>query len=212
MTHTRSTPASQKTVLPVPPGAHLDERSRRAREEPMAVQAFGSDLYAVETEPDHSYLVNITAGRCTCPDHVFRGERCKHLRRVAIEITEARVPPPGELAVPCAACGETVFVPDEAPEPYLCDRHRLRVGDRALDRETGSQVVVLAVSPLTADDVRIPARDCTVADYETNRAYPATDPVVSAVYPTARLTRRGARPDSLRVYSFPLSRLIRLES
>ncbi|WP_439028249.1 SWIM zinc finger family protein [Haloarchaeobius sp. DT45] len=212
MTHTRNTPASQKTNLPVPSGAHLDERSRRAREEPMSVTAFGADVYEVETEADHRYLVNVVAGRCTCPDHVFRDERCKHLRRVAIEITDGRVPPPGYVAAPCAVCEETVFVQTASDDPHLCPRHRLQRGDVARDRETGGMVLVVAVSNRRADEVRIPSQDCTVAEYVTNRGYPASDPVVSAVYPAIRVTRHGPEPESLRVYSFPVSRLVRSES
>ncbi|MCT9095096.1 SWIM zinc finger family protein [Haloarchaeobius sp. HME9146] len=212
MTHTRSTPASQKTNLPVPSDAHLDERSRRAREEPMLVTAFGGDVYEVETEPGHRYLANVVAGRCTCPDHLFRDARCKHLRRVAIEITEGRVPPPGHVAVPCAVCSEEVFVRTASADPHLCPRHRFQRGDVARDRETGGLVLVVAVSNRRADEVRIPSQDCTVAEYATNRAYPASDPVVSAVYPAVRVTGDGPAPESLRVYSFPVSRLVRPES
>jgi len=38
--------------------------------------------------------VDVREGRCTCPDHEHRGARCKHLRRVAIEVTDGEVPPP----------------------------------------------------------------------------------------------------------------------
>ncbi|WP_435359784.1 SWIM zinc finger family protein [Haloarchaeobius sp. DFWS5] len=196
----------------MPTNAHLDERSRRAREEPMAVHAFGTTLYEVETETGHTYLVDVATRRCTCPDHAFRDERCKHLRRVAIEITEGSVPPPGHRAVTCAVCADGLFVPVDALEPHLCERHRFERGDLAVDRETGGTVLVLGVSPRHADEVRIPAHDCTVAEYATNRGYPADDPVVSAVFPTVDVERGGVKPDSLRVYTFPVSRLTRAEN
>jgi hypothetical protein len=49
-----------------------------------------------------------------------------------------------------------------------------------------------------------------VAEYETNADYPGSDPVVEAVFPSVRVTEDGPQPERLRVYSFPLSRLIRL--
>ncbi len=224
MAHTRSTPASGRSegsaspttdtmaryTRPVPADAHLDPRSRRARTEPMAVAPLGSGRYAVATEHG-SYLVDAREHSCTCPDHTFRGERCKHLRRVAIEITEGAVPPPSHVAVGCAVCGTTTFVHRDAPGPHLCDEHALARGDLATDRETGATVLVVGVSPRRADEVRIESHDCTVAEYETNRAYPASDPVVTAVFPAGAAFDDGTTPDSLRVYSFPASRLRRID-
>ncbi|WP_257299453.1 SWIM zinc finger family protein [Haloarchaeobius sp. FL176] len=196
---------------PVPADARLDPRSRRARTEPMAVAPLGSGRYAVATEHG-SYLVDVPEHRCTCPDHAFRGKRCKHRRRVAIEITEGAVPPPGHVAAGCAVCGTTTFVHRDAPRPHLCDRHALSRGDLATDRETGATVLVVGVSPRRADEVRIESHDCTVAEYETNRGYPPDDPVVTAVFPGGAEFDDGTTPDSLRVYSFPMSRLRRLDA
>jgi hypothetical protein len=133
------------------------------------------------------------------------------LRRVALEITAGAVAPPSYVASTCASCGGFALVPPGAREPHLCERHRLAVGDRVRDRETGDVVVVVAVSPERADAVTIHGQNVTVAGYETNAAYPASDPVVAAVYPSVRVTRDGTRPETLRVYSFPLSRLERVD-
>jgi hypothetical protein len=187
----------------------LDERSVRARTEEMTVLALGSGRYAVHSESGNDYLVDVHEGRCSCPDHAIRGARCKHLRRVAIEITAGAVAPPSHVASTCASCGGFALVPPGASEPHLCATHAFAVGDRVRDRETGEVVVVMAVSAERADAVTVPGRDVTVAEYETNAAYPASDPVVAAVYPSVRVTGDGARPESLRVYSFPLSRLER---
>ncbi len=202
-----NTPASPKTPLPVPSDDHLEARSRRAHTEPMSVRPLGRGLYEVESTSDHTYLVDLDAGRCTCPDHVFRTVRCKHLRRVAIEITAGRTPPPGETAVPCYDCGTTVFVDDDAPEPVYCDRHTIRPGDTVVDRETGDRLTVVDVSVLRADAVRIDAAGCTVAEYGSNEAYDPDVPVVGAVYPHANVARHGVVPESLRVYVFPRTRL-----
>ena len=219
MTHTRNTPASRDDEFDlqrsVPREGEereaLDERSVRARTEAMTVLALGSGRYAVHSESGHDYLVDVTEGRCSCPDHAIRGARCKHLRRVAIEITAGAVAPPSHVASTCASCGGFALVPPGAPAPHLCETHAFAVGDRVRDRETGEVVLVVDVSAERADEVAVPGRDVTVADYETNAAYPASDPVVAAVYPSVRVETDGPRPESLRVYSFPLSRLERLE-
>ncbi|WP_135822063.1 SWIM zinc finger family protein [Halostella litorea] len=211
MTQSGTTAASSRTTLPVPRGAELDERSLRARTEPMSVTAFGTDLYEVESASGETYHVNLPAGRCTCPDHAFRGERCKHVRRVAIEVNEGRVPPPGEVAVDCATCGATTFVARDAPGPHFCSEHRLRPGDRVRDRETGDRLQVVALSDRRADEVAVENSVYTVADYPSNRGYPADDPVVGVVYPqSVRIGADGPVPESLRVYSFPRTRLERL--
>ncbi|WP_121821010.1 SWIM zinc finger family protein [Halostella salina] len=211
MTQSELTAASSKTTLPVPRGTELDERSRRARTEPMSVTAYGTDLYEVESASGETYHVNLPAGRCTCPDHAFRGARCKHVRRVAIEVNEGRVPPPGTVAAACATCGATTFVPTDAPGPHFCADHRIRVGDRVRDRETGDRLQVVAVSDRRADEVAIDRSVHTVADYPTNRDYPADDPVVGVVYPqSVRIGADGPTRETLRVYSFPRTRLERM--
>ncbi|WP_435348295.1 SWIM zinc finger family protein [Haloarchaeobius sp. HRN-SO-5] len=199
------------TVRPVPGDARLDPRSRRARTEAMAVEPLGSGRYSVTTEHG-TYLVDTPAGRCTCPDHTFRGARCKHLRRVAIEITEGTVPPPDHVAVDCAVCATRTFVPPDEPEPHFCDLHRLTRGDLARDRETGSTVLVVDVSSRRADEVPIRGKGCTVAEYATNGAYAPDEPVVAAVFPSVSTTGEGVSPETLRVYAFPASRLERVRS
>ncbi len=202
------TTASPKAPLPVPASDHLEERSLRARTEAMSVLPLGDGLYEVESASDHSYLVDLEAGRCTCPDHVFRGVRCKHVRRVAIEITAGRSPPPGEVALACHDCGEPVFVDEaEAIEPRYCDEHAIRPGDAVRDRETGDRVTVVDISDLRADAVEIREADCTVAEYGTNERYEPDVPVVGAVYPHARVKPNGVVPRSLKVYTFPRTRL-----
>ncbi|RQH00886.1 SWIM zinc finger family protein [Natrarchaeobius oligotrophus] len=199
--------ASPKAPLSVPKPDHLAERSRRARAEAMSVLPLGDGLYEVESASGHTYLVDLEAGRCTCPDHVFRDVRCKHVRRVAIEITEGRTPPPGELAVECRDCGGTTFVDEDAVEPFYCDDHAIEPGDTVVDRETGSRLTVVDVSDLRADAVRIREADCTVAEYGTNDEYGPDVPVVGAIYHHATVKRNGVVPSTLKVYTFPRTRL-----
>ncbi len=169
------------------------------------MRSFGTNLYEVRTEGG-SYLVDVGAGRCTCPDFLFRDAHCKHLRRVAIEITEGRVPPPGHVAVDCRDCGCEVYVrSDRADGLHYCEDHRLVVGDTVRDRETGRRLVVVAGPGGRADAVDL--GETTVADHPTNEGYDPSDPVVGAVYPGGEITAAGPRPRDLRVYAFPRSRL-----
>ncbi len=205
-----STRASPNEPLWTPPDGRLEERSRRARSEPMSVHPVGDGRYEVDAASGERYHVDLEAGRCGCPDHRFRGARCKHVRRVAIEITEGRVPPPGEVVRDCRDCGTAVFVEEGVSGPTYCPDHELTAGDRARDRETGAEVVVVGVSALRADHVRITATDCTVAEHPTNDRYEPDVPVVAAIYPHARVAPNGTVPASLRTYLFPRTRLRRI--
>lgn len=200
MTHARNYHASRKEAL-APDVAALDERSSRAWTERMSVRQLPDDRYVVEGESGATYVVDLPRGRCTCPDHEIRGERCKHVRRVAIEITLGRVPPPGTVIVPCDGCGETFERDRDATPPHLCPDCDLEPGTLVTDRETGDVVRVVAVTDRRARDVEIPEQGTTVADYPTNRSYDPDDPVVQVRYPGSGPSARD------RTYSFPLSRL-----
>lgn len=192
------------------PGGDTETRADRARVEPMAVAPLGGGRYDVISRDDHVYTVSLPEGRCTCPDYRHRGVRCKHLRRVAIEVTAGRTPPPGRVAVPCALCGTETFVDEDAPPPHFCAVHALEPGDAARDRETGRRVLVVSVSDRRADEVTLDPAGTTVADYPTNGDYSPGDPVIGGIYPGVRMAADGPRPPELKVYSFPASRLERL--
>lgn len=189
----------------------------------MAVTAVGGGIYEVESDSGNSYSIDLLDGKCSCPDHQMRGERCKHIRRVALEITGGRVPAPGRRAVDCLACGRGAFVRED--DPAVCDDCRLPPGTTVRDRETDALLVVVETTGERADEVTVPRQgtlaefedagdgagtpaETTVADYPNNRYYPREDPVVRAVYPFS------GDPDTpfedLRRYSFPLSRLDRV--
>lgn len=207
--HTK-TAASSKESLPLPTGGKLDGRSWRARAEEMSIWPIGGGLYEVESQSGETYFVDLQGSRCTCPDHMYRQERCKHVRRVAIEINEGRVPPPGKLIRPCAVCGSDVFAPENDEGPFLCPDHDLQVGDAVVDRETGDLLIVVDVTGRRADQVVIGDDGVTVADYPTNRNYDPRNPVVEVLYPLpASVRRTGIKPHHVRRYSFPLSRLER---
>ncbi len=210
MTQTGNTVASPAS--PSVPESELDGRSVRARTERMIVTALGDTLYEVETESENTYLVDLSARRCSCPDHAFRGVRCKHLRRVAIEITDGRVPPPGQVAVKCAVCGDRLFVESEGDTPHYCEGHDLRPGSAVRDRESGDRLLVVSVSDRRADGVRVGESAYSVATYPNNRKYDPAEPVVGAVYPqSVTMTDTGPDPEGLRVYVFPWSRLEALD-
>jgi hypothetical protein len=209
MTRIETHERARKTAL-APDLRRLDDRAARAWTERMAVRTLDGPRYAVDAESGATYVVDVAAGTCTCPDHRIRGERCKHLRRVAIEITGRRVPPPGHARARCDACGTETVVPERADPPDLCPNCALEPGDVAFDRETGDRLVVRAVTDRRADAVRIPETGGTVADHPTNAGYPDDDLVVEAVY-LAALRRAGRAGEEPRRYSFPLSRLARTD-
>ena len=180
----------------------MDERSVRAWTEAMAVGSLGGGRYTVEGQSGETYVVDLPASDCTCPDHTIRGERCKHLRRVVIEVNRGRVAPPGKVRGTCEACGREAFLPEGGPP--LCDACGFDPGDLATDRETGDTVVVARVTDARADEVTVGSRAQTVAEYPTNEGYPSDDLVVEVVYPFSRPRTPFA---DLPRYSFPLSRL-----
>lgn len=196
---------AESTKRPLAPDlSSLDARSVRAWTEPMAVTPLGSGRYAVETDGG-VYGVTLPDGTCNCPDYGYRGERCKHLRRVAIEVNRGEVPPPGKDRGTCAACGREGFVPEDGPA--LCGDCLYEQGDVVRDRETGDLLVVVRATDTPAEEWDVEGKLVTVADYETNEGYPRDDPVVEVVYPFSG-DRDGDLLDRRR-YAFPHSRLER---
>lgn len=174
----------------------------------MTVRRLRDDRYVVETEGG-TYVVDLDESTCTCPDHAIRGARCKHLRRVAIEVTEGWMPAPGMRESACAVCGERLFVPRAAAGPHLCADDRVVPGDLVRDRETGKVLVVAGEANGRADATETD-EGRVVSDYETNAAYGGHEPVLPAVYLESvdRLGRDGLA--GLPRYWFPASRLVAL--
>lgn len=187
--------------------ADHDDRSARAKREPMTVRPLRDRRYVVETEGG-TYVVALETGTCSCPDHEIRGSRCKHLRRVAIEVTDGRLPAPDERVGVCAVCGIETVVPFETSGPQLCERHDFERGEAVRDRETGTLLIVARVTDRRADEYRTDERR-RVDAYPTNAAYGAHEPVVEAVYADSLGPAHGI--DDARRYGFPASRLVRAD-
>jgi hypothetical protein len=203
MTHPENTSASTAAVALAPDVSRLDSRAARAWTERMSVRALGKGRYLVVGQAETAYEVDLTTGHCTCPDHTYRSERCKHIRRVAIEVTGNRVPAPGYRAITCMACDERAFVRTE--EPAVCESCRFTPGTTVRNRETGDLLIVVEQTEKRADCVVI--RDGTVADYPTNLGYPHGDPVVRCVYPFSGSADQSF--EERQRYAFPHSRLER---
>lgn len=185
----------------------LDGRTRRARTEPMSVTALGGGTYRVVTDGG-DYVVDVTGGRCTCPDHRYRGGWCKHLRRVAAEINAGNVPRPGKAPVECAVCGREFLADEPVEDRPLCDRCDLDVGDFVVDRNKEKLLVVASEPRGRADETPIPGHDVAVSEYPGNERYPEDDPVVEVVYPLpADLDGDDVCSHHVRRYRFPVSRL-----
>lgn len=202
MTHPEHTSASSAVAL-APDTRRLEPRAARAWTEKMGVRALGDGTYFVTGQGGEVYEVDLTSGHCTCPDHSYRGERCKHIRRVALEITGDRIPAPDYRAVTCMACGGQAFVRNE--EPSVCESCWFTPGTTVRDRETDDLLVVVEQTGERADCVVV--QDSTVADYPTNVGYPHGDPVVRCVYPFSGSSDQSFE-DRPR-YAFPHSRLER---
>lgn len=183
--------------------ARADERrAERARTEPMTVRPLRDGRYVVETEGG-VYVVDLDTVDCTCPDHSIRGARCKHIRRVATDVTAGRVPAPDHRAAACAVCGRRLHVGIHEDGPHLCGRHSHRPGDVVRDREDGSLLAVVAATGDRADDHETDDGR-TVAEYPSNTEYGDHEPVFEAVY------LGSIRPESagsVKRYAFPASRL-----
>jgi len=173
----------------------------------MAVVPLGGGRYDVVVRGGAAYTVDLPAGSCTCPDHTYRGSRCKHLRRVAIDVTEGRIPAPNERDADCAACGDPLFVDAAEPDPVYCETCTLQPGTFVRDRERGDLLVVVETTRRRARDVRV--GDHTVADYPTNEGYDPDDVVVDVVYPLRGVTAERLRERPVRAYAFPRGRLVR---
>jgi hypothetical protein len=116
-------------------------------------------------------------------------------------VTERLVPPPEERTAVCAVCGGRTFVPIADRTPALCDRHDHAPGAVVADRETGDRLVVVSATGQRADRVETD-EGRLVADYPSNAAYGAHEPVFRVVYLDAL-----ARDGPVRRYAFPASRL-----
>ena len=73
-----------------------EPRTRRARTEDMVVSLRKTGgIYSVHSESGNTYRVDVALGECTCPDQELTStERCKHIRRVELEIRQRTVPTP----------------------------------------------------------------------------------------------------------------------
>lgn len=179
----------------------------------MRVTVLGDGRYEVATASGNSYEVALDEGRCACPDHQFRGVRCKHIRRVALEVTAGTVPAPGEREAACANCGTDFYEAEDTPDPVYCADCTLATGDYVVDRETGSLVVVVETTDDRANEVEVADRGWTVAEHFSNRDYDPRDVLVDVLYPLSR----GVSPDDVTLrditrYSFPRGRLVRQDS
>ena len=192
------------------PADGYEGRDARARAEPMTVWPLRDGRYLVETDGG-SYVVDAARAVCSCPDSALRGARCKHVRRVALEIAAGLVPAPDRDERVCAVCGGAAFVDRDARGPVLCARHDHDPGTVVADRETGKRLVVVGTTGERADEART-NEGRLVADYDTNAAYGRHEPAVAARYvdssPASHHGRdRSETASGGRCYLFPASRL-----
>lgn len=134
------------------------------------------DRYVVVSESGAAYLVDLRAGTCTCPDYRFRGNRCKHIRRVEFATGEREIPPGIDGIDP--DIGRHLH-DDEADE--LAEQFPIGavVRDKREKYGRGSRMRVLRVLDARVDEYEI-WPGTTVAEYD-----PRSDPddrVVEVVF------------------------------
>lgn len=197
--------ARHDAARPVDGPDPLDGRTRRALTERMTVRPLGGGTYAVAAGDE--YTVDLPGGRCTCPDHRYRGTWCKHLRRVAHEVAAGRTPRPGVGPVDCAVCGRETLVEEPVAPPQYCKRCDHAPGDAVVDRETGDRLLVAAAPRGRADETDVAGTGYTVSDYPGNEPYPDDDPVVEVLYPLDGPADANLPARVRRTYRFPFSRV-----
>jgi len=206
MTVSDTSPAEQPARHPPPDylaAAGTGDRARRSRTESMTLRPLRDGRLVVETDGG-TYVVDTDHERCTCPDHAIRGVRCKHLRRVAIEVAVGTVPPAGQRQGVCAVCGDRLFVDTDQPTA-LCPSHSFEPGELVVDRETGATLVVVEPTTDRADTRRIDGGQ-PIAAVESNEPYGDHEPVIEAVYTSALGRTSAGRPTKR--YGFPAGRLV----
>jgi len=134
------------------------------------------DRYVVVSESGGEYLVDLQAGTCTCPDFRFRGNRCKHIRRVEFATGEREIPSGIDGIDPDIGRQlhdtETDDIAEQFPTGAV-------VRDKREKHGRGSRMRVLRVLDARADEYEI-VPGTTVAEYD-----PDSDPddhVVEVVF------------------------------
>lgn len=103
-----STP--QTTIQPDRYGG-LDPRTQRAVVQEMIVTTRGPGIYRVKSQSGTAYIVDLptqseqdnnrSSATCTCPDYETSGQadRCKHIRRVRLDIAAGELRAPDKPAI-----------------------------------------------------------------------------------------------------------------
>ena len=123
----------------------LCERDIRALIGPMTViddcgDVRGADgLYEVTTASGSEYIVNMHTESCTCGDHEYRHNKCKHIRRVAYETGVRAIPGWVNLDVIDDALGE--FVESGEPRVAMTDGGGVSIAE-AREARTGGRYTV----------------------------------------------------------------------
>lgn len=90
--------------------ADIEPRTRRAITEEMDILFVGIGRYVVHSESGNRYEIDSFEASCTCPDWQDSATpgRCKHIRRVDMEIRAGTVPRPD---------GRVAARPSTSPDP-----------------------------------------------------------------------------------------------
>jgi len=177
------------------------------------------DRYVVVSESGAEYLVDLGAGTCTCPDYRFRGNRCKHIRRVEFATGEREIPPGidgidpdigrhlhGETDALAEAFPVGAVVRDRREKHGRGSRMRgLRVFDaRADEYEIWPGTTVAAYDPRSDPDDRVVE---VVFEADLDRLVPNWREWDAADLPEELARYREEWSVGVRAYAYPSSRI-----
>lgn len=119
----------------------LEPRTQRARTEEMTVALRRTGgIYSVRGESGRIYRVDICKPDCSCPDYQQTStDRCKHIRRVDLELRNRTVPTP-DGRLPACPVADGGFTTDQSGPG--ADRERIEGPIQEFDKDdepTGAQ-------------------------------------------------------------------------
>ena len=70
----------------------IEDRDRSAATEYLTSVEFVPDMFHVYSQAGTEYTIDLRTASCTCPDAEYRNVRCKHIRRVEMEVGKRPIP------------------------------------------------------------------------------------------------------------------------
>jgi hypothetical protein len=143
------------------PSTDRTGRTQRACTEDMTIRALLDGRYQVIAQSGQTYFVDLTSGTCSCPD---LAPKCKHLRRVKLDIACGELPHPDECPTDAdlAASEPSRTLSTPTPATPLADGGQPADTDHESETVQPSLVICRAISDRIQDLER--EIDCSRAE------------------------------------------------